>query len=333
MSFRLWSLLLLGLSLLTLAQSGPPLRTLAEKHGLQVGAAVEPNLLLQDPEYAQVLAREFNLVVAENVMKWGALQTTRGQFNFAPADLLVEFAQKNHMAVRGHTLVWHQQLPRWVYGDFTPAEMEAILREHIQTVVGHFRGKIAYWDVANEVIGDDAELRPTPFEVLPDYLEKAFRYAHTADPGAKLFYNDYGAEGLGPKSDAIYALLKSLKDKGVPLDGVGFQAHLDLNFSPTAARMAENLERFAKLGLEIHITEMDVRLSGPGSKAERLQKQAQIYQEVLQVCLRQPRCKVFTLWGVSDAYSWRAASEPLIFDADYQPKPAYFALRRTLQQP
>lgn len=333
MSFRLWSLLLLGLGLLTLAQSGPPLRALAEKRGIQIGAAVEPNLLLQDPEYAQVLAREFNLLVAENVMKWGALQTARGQFNFAPADLLVDFAQKNQMTIRGHTLVWHQQLPRWMYDRFSPVEMEAILRQHIQTVVGRYRGKIAYWDVANEVIGDDARPRKTPFDVLPDYLEKAFRYARAADPNAKLFYNDYGAEGLGPKSDAIYALLKSIKEKGVPLDGVGFQAHLDLNFSPEAARMAENLERFAKLGLEIHITEMDVRLSGPGSKAERLQKQAQIYQQVLQVCLRQPRCKVFTLWGVSDAYSWRAASEPLLFDADYQPKPAYFALQRALRQP
>lgn len=333
MPLHLWSVLLLGLGLLALAQSGPPLRTLAEKRGLQIGAAVEPNLLLQDPEYARVLAREFNLLVAENVMKWGALQTARGQFNFGAADLLVDFAQKNQMAIRGHTLVWHQQLPRWIYDRFTPAEMEAILRQHIQTVVGRYRGKIAYWDVANEVIGDDARPRTTPFDILPDYLEKAFRYARAADPKAKLFYNDYGAEGLGPKSDAIYALLRSLKEKGVPLDGVGFQAHLDLNFSPEAARMAENLERFARLGLEIHITEMDVRLSGPGSRAERLRKQAQIYQEVLQVCLRQPRCKVFTLWGVSDAYSWRAASEPLIFDADYQPKPAYFALQRTLQQP
>ncbi|MCS7068020.1 MAG: endo-1,4-beta-xylanase [Meiothermus sp.] len=332
MPFRWWSLMLMCL-LVALAQSGPPLRALAEKRGLQIGAAVEPSLLLQDPEYAAVLAREFNLVVAENVMKWGALQTSRGQFNFGAADVLMDFARKHRMAVRGHTLVWHQQLPRWMYGGFSAAEMETILREHIQTVVGRYRGRIAYWDVANEVIGDDARPRATPFEVLPDYLEKAFRYARAADPGAKLFYNDYGAEGLGPKSDAIYALLKGLKEKGVPLDGVGFQAHVDLNFSPAAVRMAENLERFARLGLEIHITEMDVRLVGPGSRAERLEKQARVYREVLQVCLRQPRCKVFTLWGVSDAFSWRAASEPLVFDADYQPKPAYFALQQTLQQP
>jgi endo-1,4-beta-xylanase len=331
MSFRLWSLMLMCL-LMALAQSGPPLRALAEKRDLQIGAAVEPSLL-QDPEYARVLAREFNLVVAENVMKWGALQTSRGQFNFAPADLLVDFAQKHRMAVRGHNLLWHQQLPRWMYGSFSTAEMATILREHIQTVMGRYRGRIAYWDVVNEAVGDDTKLRPTPFEILPDYLEKAFRFAREADPQAKLFYNDYGAEGWGPKSDAIYALLKGLKEKGVPLDGVGFQAHLDLNFSPAAVRMAENLERFAKLGLEIHITEMDVRLSGSAPKAERLAKQADLYQEVLQICLRQPKCKAFTLWGFTDAYSWRAASEPLIFDADYQPKPAYFASQGALQRP
>lgn len=328
---RRWGLVLVLLGFLVQAQPTPPLRALAEKRGLQIGAAVEPSLLWQEPEYGTVLAREFNLVVAENVMKWGALQTSRGQFNFAAADLLLDFAQKNRMAVRGHTLVWHQQLPRWMYGSFSPAEMEAILREHIQAVVGRYRGRIAYWDVVNEAIGDDARPRLTPFAVLPDYIERAFRLARAADPQAKLFYNDYGAEGLGPKSDAIYALLKGLKEKGVPIDGVGFQAHLDLSFSPTGARIAENLERFARLGLEIHITEMDVRLSGPGSRAERLEKQAQIYQEVLQICLRQPRCKAFTLWGVTDGHSWRAASEPLIFDTDYRPKPAYFALQRALQ--
>ncbi|RIH86744.1 Endo-1,4-beta-xylanase Z [Meiothermus luteus] len=332
MPFRLWSLMLMCL-LMALAQSGPPLRALAEKRNFQIGAAVEPSLLLQEPEYARILAQEFNLVVAENVMKWGALQTSRGQYNFALADLLMDFAQKNRMAVRGHTLVWHQQLPRWMYGSFSPAEMEAILREHIQTVVGRYRGRIAYWDVVNEAVGDDAKLRPTPFEVLPDYLEKAFRLAREADPQAKLFYNDYGAEGLGPKSDAIYALLKGLKERGVPLDGVGFQVHVDLGFSPGAVRMAENLERFARLGLEIHITEMDVRLSGPGSRAERLEKQAQVYREVMRVCLGQPRCKAFTLWGFTDAHSWRSASEPLIFDADYKPKPAYLALQQALQRP
>ncbi len=330
----LWRYGVVGLfAAIALAQSGPPLRELAERRGILIGAAVEPNLLVEEPRYAQVLAREFSLVVAENVMKWGALQTSRGQFNFAAADLLVDFAQKHRQAIRGHTLVWHQQLPRWMYGNFSRSEMEAILAEHIRTVVGRYKGRIAYWDVVNEAIGDDARLRATPFDVLPDYLERAFRLARQADPQAKLFYNDYGAEGLGPKSEAIYNLLKSLKEKGVPIDGVGFQVHVDQGFSPQRVGMAENLERFARLGLEIHITEMDVRLVGGQPQAERLEAQARVYQEVLQVCLRQPRCKVFTLWGFTDAYSWRAASEPLIFDDRYQPKPAYFALQRTLQRP
>ncbi len=320
------------LALLVLAQTTPPLRALADQRGLLIGAAVEPALLVEDPDYPKVLAREFNLVVAENVMKWGALQPTQGRFNFPLADLLVEFAQKHNQAIRGHTLVWHQALPGWVY-QLNPDQLATALENHIRTVVGRYKGRIAYWDVVNEAIGDDARPRPTPFNALPDYLERAFRLARQADPQAKLFYNDYGAEGLGPKSDAIYNLLKSLKEKGVPIDGVGFQVHVDLSFSPQRVGMAENLERFARLGLEIHITEMDVRLVGGQPQAERLEAQARVYQEVLQVCLRQPRCKVFTLWGFTDAYSWRAASEPLIFDDRYQPKPAYFALQRTLQQP
>lgn len=328
-----WILSLLCAGLLASAQPAPSLRSLAEARNLQIGAAVNPRLLAQELQYAQVLAREFNLVVAENAMKWGFLQTSRGQYNFAAADLLLDFAQKNHQVVRGHALVWHRSLPRWMDGPFTPAEMEAILSEHIRTVVGRYRGRIAYWDVVNEAVGDDAQLRASPFNVVPDYLEKAFRLAHIADPNAKLFYNDYGIEGLGLKSDAVYALLKSLDEKGVPIDGVGFQVHVNLNFSPQGVRMAENLERFAKLGLEIHITEMDVQMSGSAARAERLEKQAQVYREVLQICLRQPRCKVFTLWGFTDAHSWLSASEPLIFDANYRPKPAYFALQHTLQQP
>ncbi len=313
------------------APATPPLRALADQRGLLIGAAVEPALLVEDPDYPKVLAREFNLVVAENVMKWGALQPTQGRFNFPLADLLVEFAQKHNQAIRGHTLVWHQALPGWVY-QLNPDQLATALENHIRTVVGRYKGRIAYWDVVNEAIGDDARPRPTPFNALPDYLERAFRLARQADPQAKLFYNDYGAEGLGPKSDAIYALVRSLKQKNL-IDGIGFQAHLDSYFSPQQVRMAENLERFAQLGLEIHITEMDVRLVGNVAREIKLQNQARVYQEVLQVCLRQPRCKAFTLWGFTDLYSWITASEPLIFDDEYRPKPAYFALQRTLQQP
>jgi endo-1,4-beta-xylanase len=333
---RIWTLtivwLMVGVWVLGLSQAkGPGLRELAQQRRVLIGAAVEPNWLLEEPEYGQVLAREFNLVVAENVMKWTSLQPDQGQFNFVLADLLMNFAEKNKQTVRGHTLVWHNQLPRWVY-QLPKTELLPAMQAHIQGVAGYFKGKIAYWDVVNEAIDDTAKPRETPFSAVPNYIEQAFRITRQADPAAKLFYNDYNIEGINPKSDAVYAMVKSLKAKGTPIDGVGFQTHIDQNFSPESVRMAENLERFAKLGLEIHITEMDVKLIGSAPKAQRLKAQAQVYRKVLEVCLKQPACKVFTLWGFTDAHSWLSASEPLIFDDLYQPKPAYQALVEALKK-
>ncbi|WP_245971512.1 endo-1,4-beta-xylanase [Calidithermus terrae] len=321
------------LASLALAQPAP-LRALAEQRGLLIGAAVGGALYDPlEPEYAQILAREFNLVVAENAMKWASLSNERGQYGFAGADALVRFARQHGQRVRGHTLIWHEQLPAWVRnGAFSREAMLAVMQEHIQAVAGHFRGQVAYWDVVNEAVSDRGGLRETPFlrAVGPDYLEHAFRFARAADPQAKLFYNDYGADGINTKSDEIYALLKALKAKGVPIDGVGFQAHLDSTFSPRQARMRENLQRFADLGLEVHITELDVLLRGAGTREERLEAQARVYAEVLEACRAVARCTAVTLWGFTDAYSWRAAAEPLIFDALYRPKPAYHALLRAL---
>lgn len=326
-----------GLAALTLAQTPSPqsLRALAERQGLLVGAAVDLAALYDplEPDYARLLAREFNLVVAENAMKWASLSNERGQYSFTGADALVRFARQHGQRLRGHTLIWHEQLPAWVRGGtFSREAMLAVMQEHIQAVAGHFRGQVAYWDVVNEAVSDRGGLRETPFlrAVGPDYLEHAFRFARAADPQAKLFYNDYGADGMGAKSDEIYALLKALKAKGVPIDGVGFQAHLDSTFSPQQARMRENLQRFADLGLEVHITELDVQLKGVGSREERLEAQARVYAEVLAACRAVRGCTAVTLWGFTDAHSWRAAAEPLIFDALYRPKPAYEALLRAL---
>lgn len=318
------------------APSQPPtLRSLAERQGLLVGAAVDLAALYDplEPEYAQTLAREFNLVVAENAMKWASLSNERGQYNFTGADALLRFARQHGQRLRGHTLIWHEQLPAWVRnGAFSREAMLAVMQEHIQAVMGHFRGQVAYWDVVNEAVSDRGGLRETPFlrAVGPDYLEHAFRFARAADPQAKLFYNDYGADGINAKSDEIYALLKGLKEKGVPIDGVGFQAHLDSTFSAQQARLRENLQRFAALGLEVQITELDVQLKGGGSREERLEAQARVYAEVLAACRAVSGCTAVTLWGFTDAHSWRAAAEPLIFDALYQPKPAYHALLRAL---
>jgi len=317
--------------------TGKSLRELAPRRGLAIGAAVDVSTLRSDPVYAQILAQEFNMLTAENALKFGPLRPSRDSYDFSAADTLVQFAQDHDMQVRGHTLVWHNQLPDWLtQGTFSREELSAILKEHILTVVGHYRGKIAAWDVVNEAVGDNGQMRDTLWlrGIGPEYLDLAFQWAHEADPQAKLFYNDYNGEGLGSKSDAIYRLLKELLQRGVPVDGVGLQMHLTLDAPPRAADIAANIQRLGELGLEVHITEMDVRIKTPASPAD-LAKQAEIYRSVLGACLGSPYCKAFVLWGFSDRYSWipgffKGYDSALIFDEAFAPKPAYQAMKDEL---
>jgi endo-1,4-beta-xylanase len=314
-----------------------PLRWHADRARFLVGAAVDMNALAKDRAYADLLAREVNAVVAENVMKPESLQPSEGSFDYSVADRLVAFARKHGMRVRGHTLVWHAQLPKWM-NESRCKDAELLMRRHIQTVVRHFKGKIVAWDVVNEGI-DDADgvgLRQTFWYrcVGPDYIEKAFQWAHAADPSAKLFYNDYGIEQDGDKSEAVYALVKSLKEKGVPIHGVGLQTHLD---GPISAIFLERyMKRLTDLGLEVQITEMDVRLKLPPSRGS-LERQAAAYGTVLSVCLANPRCSAFVMWGITDRYSWVPYSfeghgEALIFDASLKPKAAHAAMLAAFKQ-
>src|SRR5215210_8928181 len=269
---------------------GQTLREYADRAGVLVGAAVEPRLL-DEPEYASTLAREFNLLTAENALKWGVIRPTRERFNFEPGDRLVAFAQKNKMKVRGHCLAWSEYNPRWLEkGDITPGQMSELLREHITKVMQHYRGKVFAWDVVNEIFLADGSVEPSVWYDRPGiglkgkgtaYVERALRWARAADPDALLFYNDYDTEGLNPKSDAVYEMLKDFRARGVPLDGVGVQAHImDLD-NKDIETFAANLERLAALGLQIHITEMDVGLPvdarGDIQNPEDLKRQADIY--------------------------------------------------------
>ena len=314
----------------------PPLRNIAEKCGIYIGAAVERSLL-DIPDYAYILKQEFNILTTENALKFGPVHPQPNVYSFGDADYIINFAESNGMRVRGHTLVWHQQLPGWVaQGKYTREEWINILREHIMTVVGRFRGRIYAWDVVNEAIADDGTLRDTVWlrNIGPEYIEMAFRWAHEADPQTLLFYNDYGAEGLNAKSDAIYNLVKGLLEKGVPIHGVGLQMHTSLENPPSPEEVAANIKRLNELGLEVHITEMDVRIKMP-AKWEDLIKQAEIYRDILRVCLSADNCKAFVMWGFTDKYSWIPGSfsgygAALIFDESYMPKPAYYYIAATL---
>ncbi|WP_019137588.1 endo-1,4-beta-xylanase [Cellulomonas massiliensis] len=329
------------------------LRYLAGQAGIKIGVAVNTDLLAGNGKYRKIVSTQFSSVTAENVMKWEAVEPTQGAFDYAAADALVEFAQDNHQVVRGHTLVWHNQLPTWLTtGDFSAEELRDILRAHIFEVAGHFAGEIQQWDVLNEAWNDDGTFRETiwydAYQELTgdgsDYIADVFRWAHEADPDALLFYNDYNLEFTGPKSNAVHAFVQGLVADGVPIDGVGFQGHLDTQYG--FPDLQANLQRFADLGLEVAMTEVDVRTFvkqkpngtytntplNPGDA----KKQVDYWVGTLQACLAVEACKSFTVWGVSDANSWipgwfTGQGAGLLYDMHSNPKPQYEALRRVLR--
>jgi endo-1,4-beta-xylanase len=318
--------------------SADTLRAFASPRNLCFGAAVN-TWVMDQPDYAEVLGREFNCVVAENSMKFGLIHPEPGRYDFALADQLVNFALAHDMKVRGHTLVWYQQMPEWLEkGTWTRDQLIEILRSHIYAVVGRYRGQVYAWDVVNEALTDNGLLAMNQFwarYIGPDYIDLAFQWAHEADPGALLFYNDYGAEGVNRKANGIVKMVADMKARGIPIDGVGLQFHVDGAGRLNLEQVAENMQQLEELGVQVQITELDIRLEEPFNDA-KFQSQAEYYADILNVCLGAPNCTAFVLWGFTDKYSWIPDFKPgygaaLIFDALYQPKPAYFSLLETLK--
>jgi endo-1,4-beta-xylanase len=323
--------------------SPPPARQslgdLAHTRGLLIGSTVHMGALRTDAMYRQVLGREFSMVTPEVAMKFDALQPQQGVYTFTKGDTLVAFAQEHNMQIHGHTLVWHNALPSWITKQsFTRTQLMDILKNHIQTVMKHYRGKVSVWDVVNEAIeGNNGKLRNSLWRrvIGPDYIDMAFRWAHEVDPQAHLYYNDFGGEGLNGKSDAIYNLVKGMLRRGVPLYGVGLQMHLGVGSTLSSHDVQENMRRLTALGLKVQITEMDVSVKGDSRPlAEKLEVQAYIYAEMLRVCLAVKGCEGLIMWGFTDRYTWLdddgKPDAPLIFDADYQLKPAYRAMEQEL---
>ncbi|XP_054166508.1 endo-1,4-beta-xylanase A-like [Oppia nitens] len=300
-----------------------------------IGTALAAHAL-SDPEYNQMAGAEFNSASPENEMKWAALETSRGHYNFGDADKLVAYAQQHDMKMRGHTFLWHRRIPAYaeaLHGN--KAELEKVVKEHITKVATHFKGKIYAWDVVNEVLNEDGsgnKLRKGLFldTLGPSYVEEAFRTAHAADPNAKLYINDYGIEGKNKKSDALYELVKEWKAKGVPIHGVGVQAHF--REGGVASTLHENLKRFADLGLDVAITELNIRYKLPGS-ADKKAKQAQDYEKAFSACKTIPRCVGVTVWGFTDKYSNifdKGYGEQELWDQHYKPKSAVNAVEKEL---
>ena len=290
--------------------------------------------LLRDEGYTRTVGRLFDAVTPENELKWDVVHPRRDRYDFAPADAVVERALADGQRPRGHPLVWHSQNPTWLNeGRFSRREMIGVLRRHIRTVAGRYRGRIRTWDVVNEPLADDGSLRDTLWlrGIGPDYIALAFRFAREADPGARLVLNDYGNEAASPKAAGTRRLVRRLKREGVPIDAVGVQAHVDA--SPIRGFVA-TLRGYAALGVDVELTEVDVRLPDDGSVS--LGQQAEAYERIVAGCLRVPRCTAITFWGLDDRDSWIPGAFPgfgraTLFDGELRPKPAFAAVRRALR--
>jgi endo-1,4-beta-xylanase len=305
------------------ASAAGPLKDITNRY---VGSAVAAQNLNQ-ADFRSVLTREFDNVTPENEMKWAVVEPNRGQFNWSGADAIVNYAQQNGKTVRGHTLVWHSQYPNWL-NNLGGGELRNVTIQHINTEMGRYRGKIRAWDVVNEIFEENGSRRQSIFQqkMGDGFVAEAFRAARAADPSAKLYINDYNTEGMNAKSNAMYNLVRTLKQQGVPIDGVGIQTHLATKYGyPSGFR--QNLERLAALGVDIAITEADVRIPLPADQ-NKLNQQATMFKQIWDDCHAVSRCVEFTTWGFTDRYSWVPGTFPgegaaCLFDSNLRPKPAY----------
>jgi len=285
----------------------------AAQSGRYFGAAVAA-FKLGDSQYTTILNREFNSITAENEMKWDATERSRNNFSFGSADQIANHARSQGKQLRGHTLVWHSQLPDWVKAIRDATTLRSVMNNHITTLAGRYRGQIHSWDVVNEAFDDggSGQLRGSVFrDVLgTGFIEEAFRTARTADPAAKLCYNDYSIEDWNsPKTQGVYRLVRDFKARGVPIDCVGLQSHFG---GGPPGNFQTTLSSFAALGVDVQLTELDIA-----------QAPANSYANTVKACLNVPRCTGITTWGVRDSDSWRGSENPLLFDRSGNKKPAY----------
>jgi endo-1,4-beta-xylanase len=324
------------------------LRAHAEARGLLVGCAAVPGRLDGERDYADLVAAQANILVAENAMKWKALRPAPDKFDFRGADAILAFASSHGQKVRGHNLCWHEALPDWFDGTVTKDNARQILTEHIRTVAGRYAGKLHSWDVVNEAIdmksGHPDGLRKSPWLELvgPDYIDVAFRTAREADPVALLTYNDYGIEEESAeqtaKRERVLLLVQGMKKRGVPIDAVGVQSHLSASDPLPGAGLRDFVRELERMKLQVVVTELDVNertLEGPVS--DRDAEVARVYKNYVTMMVAEPNVSAVLTWGITDRYTWldapkyeRPDGQPqrcLPFDADYQPAPAFFALR------
>jgi endo-1,4-beta-xylanase len=332
----------------TPAPSGHPFKDY--RSFIKIGTAVDTPIFLSNPQHNAIVAGEFSMITPANSMKMNLIQPTQGMFDFTDTDGLVAWAAANGLEFRGHPLVWHTQAPGWL-NDATELgrdEMIAIMYAHIDALMTRYQGKFPFWDVVNEAIEVNAEgtwtFRPTIWHdrIGPDFIDLAFQRARTADPAAKLLYNDYNIEQMGhPKADRVFELVRDMKTRNIPIDAIGLQGHYFVEPSgetalgvPNMQAIRDNIARYAGIGVDVHITETDFRIGKP-LDAAKTELQNKFYAELLQACIDAPNCKHFTVWGLSDLDSWVPSTfaeydHAHVWDAQLAPKPAYFAMSNVL---
>jgi endo-1,4-beta-xylanase len=292
----------------------------AAQSGRYFGTAINAGKL-GDSTYTTIAAREFTMATPENEMKPDATEPTQGTFTFSAGDSVYNWATSHGMKVRGHTLVWHSQLPGWMTSLSGSANVLAGMKEHINGVMAHYKGKLAYWDVVNEALNEDGSRRADVWQnnIGNSYIDQAFQTARAADPSAKLCYNDYNIENWSyAKTQGAYTMVKDLKARGIPIDCVGFQTHFT-GGSSLPSSFQTTLANFAALGVDVALTEVDV------TNASTTQ-----YAGLTQACMNVARCVGITVWGVRDSDSWRSGESPLLFDASGNKKAAYTSVLNAL---
>jgi len=342
--FKIIALCSVALAFACTDQGGiPSFKTIApgEKHMFEVakykiGCAVSASLLRTNSSYINLANTEYNSITPENAMKFESVHQSEAGFNFSDADFIVNTAKASGKRVHGHALIWHEAVPAWVtnfQGD--SVAWETLMKTHIQTVVTHFKGKNTSWDVVNEAFNDDGSMRTTLWttKLGKDYIARAFQYAQQADPDCKLFYNDYGAEYSPAKLNAIIAMVNNFKSRGIPIHGIGTQMHTNVNASNTDINNV--LQQFAKTGLLVHISELDIQVNLNNAPnfvySEAVQKtQGEKYKYIATAYGKLPEAQRYgiTMWNIGDADSWitvwkKQKDFPCLFDTSYQKKTTY----------
>ncbi len=326
------------------------IRDLAKERGRFIGTILNSEWFNDaiEPEFEEIHKTQFNVVVAENEMKFDATEPSENKFNYTKGDKMVEYAQANGLRVRGHALAWHSQIPGWVNNYSGQKEkLLSVLKNHIDSVVGHWKGKIAEWDVVNEAINDDYnhDWRSTGsvwYEGIgPEFLDSAFVWAHAADPDAELCYNDYAVEwGINDGSKAGFVLeqVKRWKANGIPITCVGTQTHIEIAHETTPQNVRAFAKALAELDVKLNITELDIGF--PKGSAGKLttadyEKQGHLYRQFMDVFLEEPNMGEFVIWGLTDAHSWldeqQGKTEGLLYDKQYKPKPAFDSIMVSLK--